>query len=101
MANKPRAQAGYGVRTAGDTAEHVISAKPCVVYGVYPELTTTGTITFRNAAATGGSAVLHVAAIGLTQAGKSFGPGVVFDTGLTVQLSVATDLSLIVFETMP
>lgn len=86
-------------RTPGDTAEHVISTGPCWVYGITPELTTTGTITLRNAAVTGGAAILAVAAIGLTQAGKTFSPfGVFFDTGLTVQLSVGTDISMIEWE---
>ena len=91
-------------RTAGDTNEHVICDGPCVVYGVYPELTTTGTITLRDAAATGGGAgaVKHVCAIGLTQAGKTFGmKGAFFASGLTAQLSVATDLSLIVWQKVP
>lgn len=86
-------------RTAGDTSEHVICAVPCVLYGIYPELTTTGTITVRDAAATGGSNVVHVCAIALLQAGKKFGPkGVRMAAGLTVQLSAATDLSAIVWE---
>lgn len=86
-------------RTTGDTSEHVICAKPCVLYGIYPELTTTGTITVRNAAATGGSAVIHVCAIGLLQAGKTFGrKGIYLSAGCTVQLSVASDLSAIAWE---
>lgn len=90
-----------GTRTTGDTNENVIHAGRCVLYGVYPELTTTGTITLRNAAAAGAGApaVKHVAAIGLTQQGKQF-DGVLFENGLTVQLSVATDLSLIVWEAL-
>ena len=83
-----------GTRTTGDTNEHVIAAFPVRVFGIRPELTTTGTITLRDAATTGGSNVKHVCAIGLTQAGKSL-DGVLFATGLTVQLSVASDLSLI------
>lgn len=90
-----------GSRTPGDTNENVIYAGRCKVLGVYPELTTTGTITLRNqATAAGGSGTIkHVCAIGLLQAGKTLGPdGVLFDAGLTVQLSVGTDLSLIVWE---
>lgn len=86
-------------RTAGDTSEHVICAKACVLYSIRPELTTTGTITVRGAAATGGSNVRAVCAIGLTQAGKSF-DGALFPDGLTVQLSVNTDLSAIIYETL-
>ena len=91
-----------GTRTTGDTAEHVIYAGRCVLFGIYPELSTTGTITVRDAAATGGSNVKHVCAIGLLQAGKTFGrKGVEFQFGLSVQLSAATDLSMIVWEPMP
>lgn len=89
-------------RLAGNTNEQVISNKRCRLYGIYPELTTTGTITVRNqATAAGGSGnIKHVTAIGLLQAGKTFGPGAVFENGLTVQLSVSTDLSAIVWEPM-
>lgn len=84
-----------GSRTAGNTTDNVIHVGRCVLYGVYPELTTTGTITFRDGAAAGGT-IKHIAAIGLPQAGKQF-DGVLFEKGLTVQLSVATDLSLLVW----
>lgn len=87
-------------RTAGDTAEHVISAGKCILYGIFPELTTTGTITVRDSATTGGSNVIHVCALGLTQVGKDLG-GVLCLNGLTVQLSVGTDLSAIVWEAAP
>ena len=88
-------------RTDGDTNEHVICAKQCRLMAIRPELTTTGTITVRDYAATGGGAgaIVHVCAIGLPQAGKAFGPkGVLMKKGLTIQLSVATDLSAIVWE---
>lgn len=90
---------GFPYLTPGDTAEHIISARAGWLYGVWPNLTTTGTITFRNAATAAGGTAFIVCAIGLTQAGKNFGPlGVFFDTGITVQLSVASDLSMIVYE---
>jgi hypothetical protein len=86
-------------RTAANTTENVICSSRCRVFGVYPELTTTGTITLRNTATAVGATAKHICAIGLLQAGKTFGPhGAVFESGLTVQLSVGTDLSLIVFE---
>ena len=87
-----------GTRTIGDTADNMIHTGKCVLYGVYPELTTTGTITIREGATAGGT-IKHVCAIGLTQAGKSFG-GVVFPRGMSMQLSVGTDLSLIVWEAL-
>lgn len=87
-------------RTPAATTETLIYSGRCVLYGVYPELTTTGTITFRNTAAASGGTVAHVCAIGLPQAGKAF-EGVLFDNGLTVQLSVNTDLSMIVWEPYP
>lgn len=86
-------------RTANSTAEQVLCAGPCFVWGVRPELTTTGTITLRNDSAANGAAgaIMHVAAIGLTQAGKDF-DGALFPKGLTVQQSVGTDLSHITWE---
>lgn len=97
----PIASAGQGFRTPASTAEQLVHAGPCIVYGISPDLTTTGTITIRDGAAADASgAVLSVSAIGLTQAGKQFGQakGVLCQKGLTVQLSVATDLSLISWE---
>lgn len=88
-----------GTRTPGAVTEFLVHSGPCVLYGIYPELTTTGTITLRNGAATGGSDVRHVAAIGLTQAGKQF-DGILFEKGLTIQLSVATDLTMVVWEAL-
>lgn len=85
--------------TTGDTNEQLIHAGPCLVHGIYPQLTTTGTITLRNTATAAGGAAKSVSAIGLTQAGKTFG-GVRYDTGLTVQLSVGTDLCTIVWEAL-
>ncbi len=88
-----------GYRTVGNTNEQVVNAGPCILHGVRPELTTTGTITLRNqATAAGGSDNIYaVTAIGLTQAGKDFN-GILFPTGLTVQLSAGTDLSMIIWE---
>lgn len=88
-------------RLTAVTTEVLIHAGPCVLYGILPELTTTGTITVRDGAlADGSGTTMSVSAIGLTQAGKYFG-GVRFNKGLTVQLSVATDLSTIVWEAAP
>lgn len=84
-------------RTDGDTDEHVICANRCFLYMVVPEGLTTGTITLRDAAETGGSNVIHVCAAGLGQTGKIFG-GAQFHSGLTVQLSAGTDLSAIIWE---
>lgn len=86
-------------KTTGVTTEQVISTRPCWIYGITPELTTTGTITLRNQATAAGGASMHVCAIGLTQAGKAFGAwGLYFDTGLTIQLSVNTDITLVQYE---
>ena len=84
-------------RTPASTAEQLVHSGRCLVYFIIPEVITTGTITLRNGSATGGSAVKHVAAAGLGQTGKIMG-GVIFDQGLTVQLSAATDLTGIVWE---
>jgi hypothetical protein len=83
-------------RITGDTNEHLISAIPVRVHAIVPEFTTTGTVTVRDDSATGGSATMHVCAIGLTQAGKQFGgDGVRSQKGLTVQLSVNTDAVMV------
>jgi hypothetical protein len=84
-------------RTAGVTSEQVVFARRCRVFGINPELTTTGTITLRDSATAGGANVIHVCAIGLTQVGKSL-EGAVFYNGLTVQLSVGTDLTGVTYE---
>lgn len=87
-----------GTRLAAVTTEQLIYSGRCLLYAILPELTTTGTITVRDGAAADASgSVDHVAAIGLTQLGKDF-KGYLLEKGLTVQLSVATDLSLIVWE---
>ncbi|HYF28591.1 MAG TPA: hypothetical protein VD931_22820 [Baekduia sp.] len=85
-------------RTAGNTDEQVVCTRRCLVYSITPELTTTGTVTLRDDATAGGSNIKHVSAIGLTQAGKTFPRGVLFERGVTVKLSAATDLTLITFE---
>ena len=87
-------------RTPGDTTENVIHAGRCRLLGIYPELASnTGTVTIRNTATAAAGTATHICAIGLLAAGKTFGPnGVLLDTGLTVQLSVATDLCAIVWE---
>jgi hypothetical protein len=84
-------------RTGAVTTEQVVSDKRCRVWGLRPDLTTTGTITLRNSATAAGSAAVSVSAIGLTQAGKDF-DGMVFPAGLTIHLSVATDLSVLIYE---
>lgn len=88
-----------GTRSVGDTADNVIHTGRCLLHGVYPELASlAGTVTIRNGAAAGGT-IVHLAAIGVLAAGKSFG-GVLFDKGLTVQLSAgsASERALIVWE---
>jgi hypothetical protein len=91
---------GQGFRPGAVTTEQLVFAGPCVLYGLFPELTTTGTLTVRDGAAADGSGTTrHVCAIGLTQAGKGFGPkGVFFTKGLTIQMSVGTDITLVQFE---
>lgn len=90
-----------GTRQTGNINEQLVHSGPCILYGIYPELTTTGTITVRDGAAADASGTTqHVCAIGLTQTGKDFG-GIRFNKGLTVQLSVGTDISMIVWEALP
>ena len=85
-------------RSANTTNEQLVVAGRVRVWCLLPELTTTGTITLRDGAlADGNGTIKHVAAIGLTQQGKDF-EGAVFLNGLTVQQSVGTDQSCIVYE---
>jgi hypothetical protein len=85
-------------RHTGTATETVISTVPCIVYGITPEATTTGTITLRNSKTAAATTAVHIAAIGLTQQGKDFGAaGVFFSDGLTVQNSVAGDASAIIW----
>lgn len=85
-----------GFRTAGNTNEQVVFAGRCILFGIYPEKTTGGTITLRDSATAAGATAFSVSAIGLTQAGKEFG-GIVCNLGLTIQLSDATDLTTVVY----
>lgn len=88
-------------RTIADTNENIVSAFAGWLIAIYPDLTTTGTITLRNQkTASGGTPVFtSVCAIGLTQAGKNFGPSGIFcSAGLTIQLSAGTDLCFVLFE---
>lgn len=82
--------------STNDTAELVVYAGRCRLVAIVPELTTTGTLTFRQGA-TGGSDVKHVCAIGLTQQGKEV-EGAVFPGGITLQRSVGTDIVGVVVE---
>jgi hypothetical protein len=75
-------------------AEQVLGGYGIRLYKIIPQATTTGTITLREAAATGGSNIVFTVAAAQAAAigGVEFGSeGVVFDGGLTVQLSVAGD----------
>jgi hypothetical protein len=84
-------------RTANSTAEQVVVAGRVRLHAVRPELTTTGTLTLRDSATAAAGTPVHVAAIGVTQAGKDF-HGAVFNNGITLQQSVGTDQCLVVFE---
>lgn len=84
-------------RTEAVVTEQVIAAGRARLLLVIPELTTTGTLTIRDAAEAGGSNVKHVAAIGVPQTGKVFG-GADFPNGITFQQSVATDRCAIIWE---
>lgn len=90
----------FGFRTAAATTEQAIRFGPCRVYGVYPEvITTAGSVTLRDTAGGAGLTAKHIMPIGSLTAGKTFGPfGVDFPSGLTVQLSNAADLCLVVGE---
>ena len=86
-------------RSAAATSDQVIFAGRCKLYGIYPELTTTGTITIADHATVTGTNDIHVCAIGLLQAGKTFGPdGIIMNAGITLKQSVGTDRHLVVWE---
>lgn len=87
-------------RHTGTTDETVISTDRSRVIAIVPEGTTAGTVTLRNDNAANGDAdaIKHIAAASLPQSGKQFSQrGVKFDTGITVQLSNAADVVLIVW----
>lgn len=90
-------ESANATRTVGDTNENMIFTGPGVLYGIFPELVTTGTITVRDTATAAAGTALHICAIGLPQAGKVFGDarGIRFQKGCSIQLSAASDLSLI------
>jgi len=86
-------------RSAAVNTDQVIFAGRCVLYGLYPELTTTGTITITDHASATGTGDIHVTAIGLLQAGKTFGPkGVIMQKGIVIKQSVGSDQNLVVWE---
>lgn len=83
---------------AGTTNDQVVFAGKCVLYGIYPSLTTTGTIEIHDHASTSDNLVM-TCAIGLTQAGKTFGPkGIFMANGIVIDCSVNTDLGVVVWE---
>ena len=85
-------------RVTGAT-EVLVFAGRCALIGIFPEATTTGTVTVRDAAAIGsGATPEHTAAIGLTQSGKLFSDfGVRQNAGITVTLSVGGDAVTVVW----
>lgn len=86
-------------KTAGVTTEQIVSTKPCWVFGLYPELLTTGTIILRDQKTAAGGTATHTCAIGLPQVGKTWSPGgIFFGAGLTIQISVATDLTVVTYQ---
>ncbi len=92
-------KAGY--RSDATTLEQRIHTGRCRLYGVHPELITTGTITIRDGVTPGENTnTKHVCAIGMLQAGKNFGNGVDFNNGLSVQVSVITDRALLSWEAL-
>lgn len=94
------ANAAQYFRTPAVLTEQVIHAGPCILYGIAPDVVTTGTITIRDSATAAAAAPMSISAIGLPQVGKQFGQykGVLMLNGITVQLSVATDLAVIQWE---
>lgn len=86
------------IRSANSTVEQVLCTGACYVWGVRPDLTTTGTVTLRNGNVADASGVVKsLCAIGLPQAGKDF-DGALFDKGLTIQQSVGTDQCHVTWE---
>lgn len=86
-------------RTPASVAEQLVHTGPCLLHRVIPDILTTGTITLRDGRAADGTGVV----VSLQSAGipkgvwLDFG-GAWFPNGLTIQLSVATDLCAVVWE---
>lgn len=86
------------LRHTGTTNETMVFPGRCILLAIIPEATTTGTVTIRDTPTASAGPVDHLAAIGLAQDGKQFGPfGVECAQGISVQLSVAGDAVGVIF----
>lgn len=84
-------------RHTNTTDETQIATGNAILFGIYPTATTTGTVKL-STGLVGASTELHTSAIGLTQAGKTFGPfGVLCPGGITVDLTQIADDVLVVW----
>lgn len=84
-------------RHTNTTDETQIATGNCILFGIYPTTTTTGTVSLA-AGVVGASTAFHVSAIGLTQAGKTFGPfGIKVAGGLTIDMTQIADDVLVVW----
>jgi len=85
-------------RLAGVTTDQLIHSGPTILYGIYPEVVTTGTVEIHDHPSTSDN-LIHNMAIGCLTAGKTFGPnGIILGSGLVIDLSAATDICLVVWE---
>ena len=83
-------------RLTGALAETMVSTVRCVLYAIIPDATSVGLITAKDTAATGSGSPVSISAIGLTQAGKQFGPcGIRLDKGLSITLAGADTVTVV------
>ena len=89
-------------RVTGDTAEHLLCSTRCSLLGIYPDNTTTGSVTVRDGrAADASGTTVSVSATGLTQLGKTFGTYGIQLSGLTVQLGAGADAVIVAWMPLP
>lgn len=75
-------------RKVGDTAEQLFGS--CELGGYIPDVTTTGTITFKN-----GTVTVLVVALGVPRGTLIDFRGAFFDKGLGITLSAGTDIGVV------
>lgn len=89
-------------RTAAVTTEQLVHTGPCVLKRIIPDIITTGTITIRDGAVADGSGTtVSLQSLGLPKGGVLDFGDMWFPKGLTIHLSVATDLCTVIWEAYP
>lgn len=98
-----QAQPHKMTRVTGAT-EVAVLTQPGRLIAIFPEVITAGTVTVRDAGAIGGgSTPRHTCAAGLPLLGMQLGggdSGVLFTSGITIQLSNGADAVNVVWDTL-